>query len=384
MKQMKIVARIVTGIIGTIALTSFLLFALDAYLAGQAALPDTNSADKTSAGSLDAALAENTQEDDLSIGASERHMLYQPQEPSSSQPANAAAEYAPASDGKTDIDPSSSGQDTQDNNRKALDQEALSDSNTTSNSDQKTQDGKEIQDDNVKQDNTVKQDSKKKQTDKKKQDTKSSASKDGQASDKKSLTFQTVTEDYFSDALFIGDSRTVGMMQSQLLPASCYYAKTGIGIGDILSERIVNEGGAMISVSDALCRHSFGKVYIMIGINDISCGDVDWFVKQYENILDTIARTQPDAIVYIQSNIPMSYGTQDLSGSLNNRNLALRNEASSALADSKTIFYLDISEIYADANGNLASLYTRDGLHITSNYYALWVDYLLHHAIVRE
>lgn len=172
------------------------------------------------------------------------------------------------------------------------------------------------------------------------------------------------------------------MQQSQLLPASCYYAKTGIGIGDILSERIVNEGGYMTSVADALSRHSFGKVYIMIGINDISRGDVDWFLEQYQKILDTVARTQPHAIVYIQANIPMSYGKQDLNGTLNNRNLALRNEASSTLADSKTVFYLDISQVYADAYGNLASLYTRDGLHVKPDHYALWVDYLLHHAIV--
>ena len=71
----------------------------------------------------------------------------------------------------------------------------------------------------------------------------------------------------------------------------------------------------------------------------------------------------------------MSYGKQDLNGTLNNRNLALRNEASSTLADSKTVFYLDISQVYADAYGNLASLYTRDGLHVKPDHYALWVDY---------
>lgn len=213
---------------------------------------------------------------------------------------------------------------------------------------------------------------------------KGSVSRDGQAADKKQNSFQTVTEDYFSDALFIGDSRTVGLLQSHLLPESAYYAKTGIGIGDILSERIVNEGGTMISVAEALHRHSFGKVYIMIGINDISRGDVDWFTEQYQNILDTIRQTQPEAIIYIQANIPMSYGTQDLNGALNNKNLSLRNEASRALADSKTVFYLDIADVYADGNGCLASNYTRDGLHVLTEDYPLWVDYLLHHGIVRE
>lgn len=333
MKQMKIVKKIMAGSIGTIALTSFILFALDAYPAGKAALYQSlqpnGSTEKNGAGSHpDAALAENTPEDAPSIGTSERHMLYQPQEASSSQ--------------KTST--------------KAVTESSTSDA----------QAGQVASD--------------QKQSDK----ASASKNKNGHASDKKNSTFQTVTEDYFSDALFIGDSRTVGMLQSRLLPDSCYYAKTGIGIGDILSERIVNEGGVMLSVAEALSRHSFGKVYIMIGINDISRGDVDWFLEQYQEILDTVAQTQPEAIVYIQSNIPMSYGTQDLNGALNNKNLALRNEASSTLADSKTVFYLDISQVFADANGNLASLYTKDGLHVASRYYPLWVDYLLHHAIVRD
>ena len=78
----------------------------------------------------------------------------------------------------------------------------------------------------------------------------------------------------------------------------------------------------------------------------------------------------------------MSYGTQDFEGSLNNHNLSLRNEASRALADKKSVFYLDIDKIYADEIGNLQSCYTTDGLHVMPDYYTLWVDYLLHHAIV--
>ena len=199
----------------------------------------------------------------------------------------------------------------------------------------------------------------------------------------RSDTFKNVTQDYFSDAVFIGDSRTVGMQQSNLLPNATYYAKTGIGIGSILTKRIVYESGTMISVKEALSRHSFKKVYIMIGINDISAGDLDWFTEQYTEILDTVRKTQPEAVIYIQGNIPMSYRTQDMNGSLNNKNLSLRNEASQKLADSKNIFYLDIDELYADANGNLASMYTKDGLHVDTSHYPIWVDYLLHHAIER-
>lgn len=202
-------------------------------------------------------------------------------------------------------------------------------------------------------------------------------------SNQKENSFETVSKEYFSDAVFIGDSRTVGMQQSGLIPNAAYYAKVGIGIGEILSTRFVWEDGMSLTVPEALSRHSFGKVYIMVGINDMSAGDTDWYLKQYTKILQVVQETQPNAVIYIQGNIPMGYGTQDMSGSLNNPNLAERNQASRQLADHKNIFYLDISSVYADENGHLLSQYTSDGLHVLKKYYPLWADYLFQHAIVR-
>ncbi len=340
-KQANIVKRIVFGLLGTAVITSFILFASNIYSAEQAALTEEPSLDI------------DTKDENLSIRMSERHMLLQPQAASPSETADAI----PSGQEETALhNPDQSSQET----------DAIEDS--PEQKDAKKQEASQEQEDAQKQEDAASKNT----SDRKKK----------QKSDKKAKQFCTVTEEYFSDALFIGDSRTVGMLQSHLLSNASYYAKTGIGIGDILSERIVNESGTMISVSEALCLHTFSKVYIMIGINDISSGDTEWFTQQYKEILDTVRNTQPNAVIYIQGNIPMSYGTQDLNGALNNKNLSLRNEASRALADKNTIFYLDIGSIYADDNGNLQPCYTTDGLHVMPDYYSLWVDYLLHHAIV--
>ena len=443
---MKIAKRVVTGLIGTITLTSLILYAINIHHTQQAA-----SALKSSANAEDADTVSDDSYDDLSIDFSERQLVYQ------SQDASEGAEGSKAPDGQNQTKQnnadagiqtdagrgdssspdSSTGGSRQDSSLSGADHSGLQsgkDKDGTpdgqASPDSEKADGQTDDDDDsgtvtikinlteskpqktgAKQSITAKTDSAKadtKKTDAKKSDAKQSektadkktdsaktnSKQSGTAktntsnagkkdTDDTRYTFQTVTEEYFSDALFIGDSRTVGMQQSNLLPGAVFYAKTGIGIGDILTERIVNENGYMISVKDALSRHSFGKVYIMIGINDMSMGDTQWFKEKYTEILNTVRRTQPDAIIYIQGNIPMSYGTQDFHGSLNNLNLRQRDEASKALADSKTIFYLDVNTLYADANGHLASMYTTDGLHIKSNYYPLWTDYLKHRAIVR-
>lgn len=352
-KYVKITGRIVLGTLATAGLASGILFALDAYHAGQPASTLT-ALSKASPGGTDLFTGLDDEDVKPSIGTKEQQIVYQTQEETgqpqlgSGQPLQDAGQEDAAGQAAAGMGIQGKGSgfgDAKDNEAADKETEAV---------DKETEASASVG--------------------------KKRAKKNKES--KKDCTFHEVTQDYFSDALFIGDSRTVGMQQSGLLADAAYYAKTGIGIGDFLSQRIVNEGGTMISVEEALGRHSFRKVYIMLGINDMSRGDEEWFAGQYMQILEAVRRTQPDAVIYIQGNIPMGYSTQDMSGALNNRNLKLRNEASRALADSEHIFYLDVDEVFMDGYGNLASMYTADGLHVRPRYYPLWVDYLVHHAIV--
>ncbi len=397
-------------------MTSFLLFAINAYHANQ-----TDSENAAPAGSQEAGFSAGNGAMQPDISSGERHLVYQPQQsaspdgtaadgqnagvqaeqssgPDNSGTGNLSGQSNSGTENPASLDGSANQADGQNDSDAGSSSSGKSDKtdsgNSSSDKDDKTDSGNSSSDKDDKTDSANADSGKDSKTDsanadsgKDSKDNSSSGGKKKDDSGKKKNsgqdnTFHTVTEDYFSDALFIGDSRTVGMQQSGLLPNATFYAKTGIGIGELLSQCIVNEGGYLISVENALHRHSFGKVYIMIGINDMSMGDTDWFRQQYEKIIQAVRQTQPDAIIYIQGNIPMSYGIQDFDGSLNNRNLRLRDEASRELADSETIFYLDVDTLYADKNGHLASMYTADGLHIKRNYYPLWVDYLEHRAII--
>ncbi len=397
-------------------MTSFLLFAINAYHANQ-----TDSENAAPAGSQEAGFSAGNGAMQPDISSGERHLVYQPQQsaspdgtaadgqnagvqaeqssgPDNSGTGNLSGQSNSGTENPASLDGSANQADGQNDSDAGSSSSGKSDKtdsgNSSSDKDDKTDSGNSSSDKDDKTDSANADSGKDSKTDsanadsgKDSKDNSSSGGKKKDDSGKKKNsgqdnTFHTVTEDYFSDALFIGDSRTVGMQQSGLLPNATFYAKTGIGIGELLSQCIVNEGGYLISVENALHRHSFGKVYIMIGINDMSMGDTDWFRQQYEKIIQAVRQTQPDAIIYIQGNIPMSYGIQDFDGSLNNRNLRLRDKASRELADSETIFYLDVDTLYADKNGHLASMYTADGLHIKRNYYPLWVDYLEHRAII--
>ena len=73
-------------------------------------------------------------------------------------------------------------------------------------------------------------------------------------------------------------------------------------------------------------------------------------------------------------------GTVRLPGSksISNRVLLL-----AALADGKTIFYIDINELFDDENGNLRADASGDSTHVYAKYDLDWCDWLCTKAIVR-
>lgn len=198
------------------------------------------------------------------------------------------------------------------------------------------------------------------------------------------LTFQTVDLSYFDDALFIGDSRTEGLALYGDLTNADYFCNIGLSIYEV--ENVVagnpNEG-EQCTLAQKLGQKKYGKVYVMLGLNELGTGTTEEWAQKYKEVLDQIHQAQPDAIIYIQSILVVSAAQDDPSGYINNNNVRTRNEALKALADQQTFFYLDVNEAVTDANGCLNADYTSDGIHLLGNSLSLWKNYLMQHAIVK-
>ena len=196
--------------------------------------------------------------------------------------------------------------------------------------------------------------------------------------------FQTVDLSYFDDALFIGDSRTEGLALYGDLTNADYFCNIGLSIyevGDIVAGN-PNEG-EQCTLAQKLGQKKYGKVYVMLGLNELGTGTTEEWAQKYKEVLDQIHQAQPDAIIYIQSILVVSAAQDDPSGYINNNAIRTRNDALQALADQQTFFYLDVNEAVMDANGCLNADYTSDGIHLLGNSLSLWKNYLMQHAIVK-
>ncbi|MDE7062921.1 MAG: acylhydrolase [Lachnospiraceae bacterium] len=200
----------------------------------------------------------------------------------------------------------------------------------------------------------------------------------------KTYEFTTVTQDYFDDAVFIGDSRTVGLRDYSGWSNPTYYASIGLTVYDMFTNPIVEEDGQKITVEEALNRHQFGKIYFMIGINEMGTGTVDSFMEAYEKAVAHLRELQPDAIIYVQGIMYVTQSRSERDPIFNNPAIRERNERIAALANNRDIFYIDVNEVVADENGNLNDDYTWDETHLLGKYYSFWTEFLLVHGIVKE
>ena len=175
--------------------------------------------------------------------------------------------------------------------------------------------------------------------------------------------------EYFDDALFIGDSRTVGISSYGTLKNADYFCDIGISVYKIDQ---YNVGG--MTVWDKLRKKQYAKIYVMLGITEIG-NDIEGTTAKYRRLVDGIREIQKDALIYLQANLHVTTSgeTQYIT---NERINALNTNIQGMADDSKKIYYLDVNPLFDDEYGYLTAEYASDGVHVLAKYYATWCEWL--------
>ncbi len=204
------------------------------------------------------------------------------------------------------------------------------------------------------------------------------------ASDTRLTYHGPVDDDYFNDALFVGDSRMVGLSEycEPLDTRADFYVKKALTIYNLLDGKPIRSfDGTQKSLWEVLDEKQYGKIYIMVGINEIGVGNSEYFKDAYEQVVDRIREVQPDALIFINSIMHVSQAKSDTDSLYNNTNINARNDAIASLADNIHIYYLNINEAVDDENGALRSDITFDDIHLKGSCYEPWHEYLLAHGV---
>ncbi|MCM1133058.1 MAG: GDSL-type esterase/lipase family protein [Ruminococcus flavefaciens] len=181
---------------------------------------------------------------------------------------------------------------------------------------------------------------------------------------------------YFDNALFIGDSRTVGIKEYGTLKNADYFCSVGMSAYQIDDEEI--DG---ITFDEVIDQKQYGKVYIMLGINEVG-NDAEVTLTSYRAIVEKIKVHQPNAVIFVQGNLHVSASAE--TDVITNSAIDYLNSKIESLADNKRVFYIDINEVYDDENGCFTESYTSDGVHPLALYYTKWCEWLCEKTIVSD
>ena len=200
-------------------------------------------------------------------------------------------------------------------------------------------------------------------------------------------------EAWFSDAVFIGDSITLGWKNYNDMWLTVSGSENFFGQTHFLCEGSYGSGHALESVQqydghpmymgeqrpvwESIKLMGAKKVFICFGLNDLAIYGVDGTVANFNSLCDKIMAENPEVRIYIISAMYMYEGSFDDTWKLSNPNLRLLNDGLREMCKQRNILFVDIASHLVDEKGYLLPQYCSDKyVHQTADAYNIWADIL--------
>ena len=192
-----------------------------------------------------------------------------------------------------------------------------------------------------------------------------------------------VDKEYFSDALFVGDSITSGFTIYDMFEGfNCIY-KVGVNTHSAMTDEFhTTSSGQAMTMVEAVKYYSPRKLYIMLGTNGINWASTEWLLSGYKELVSVLMRENPNCSIILQSIPPVSEEKAASNSGFSKENFDKYNNGIRQLAIEQGCFFLDINSAFATSSGYLDPAYAAgDGLHFGYAGYQRWYDYLMTHTL---
>lgn len=185
-------------------------------------------------------------------------------------------------------------------------------------------------------------------------------------------------DEYFADAVFLGDSSMEFVEVLGRLPEANFVYKVGMSVASVDRRQFRVRGQEEnVTAFDLMAEYSPKKIYVMLGSNGLDNYSYKNIIADYEELADALVTHFPEAMIYVIAVPPM---TEELMIERNNYagRYSLFAQELEALAGRRNFYFLDFYSLVVGEDGFLPQKYdSGDGLHLTSTAYSILVDLVL-------
>ncbi|WP_026518733.1 GDSL-type esterase/lipase family protein [Butyrivibrio sp. FCS006] len=188
-------------------------------------------------------------------------------------------------------------------------------------------------------------------------------------------------EGYLNRCVFLGDSRTVAMVNYGFFNDDAALAQIGISHPAFASNKFINNAGKEYTLKSYLGSHQAPVIYILLGVNGINDPSETHYKNTFLTLIDSVAEMAPNSNLVL-----VAIGPVDDNGiyknSVQNAWIDKYNDFLLETAKEKHIFYLDITEILKGSDGQVKSEYNGgDGLHYSGKGCEAIFRYIVEHPV---
>ena len=187
-------------------------------------------------------------------------------------------------------------------------------------------------------------------------------------------------DDWFGDAAFIGDSRMKGIMNFAKFEYAADFSHVGLTVADVFTKPYIETASGTVTVSEALQGGTYGKIYMMTGLNELGWYDTDKFIEYYGDMVDHAKQTHPEAQIYVIGIMPVGAKATAEQAHLTNDRVQMFNGLILGMCEAKQVYFVDGFEAVA-SDGSLPDDASPDGVHMEPGYCKMLTDYLLSHTV---
>ena len=192
---------------------------------------------------------------------------------------------------------------------------------------------------------------------------------------------------YFDNVCFIGDSRTEGLViYSGLANINGFYYK-GLSVDKLETDNVISIPGVGNGYTcyDAVRVTDFDAYYLMFGVNELGWVYIDVFVDNMSKFIDFIKSEKPDAIIYVQSILPVSLSSSQKSDIYNQERVNMFNDELLKMCQQRgDVIYLDSAASVMDENGYLPEDASTDGVHCSADYIRRLVQFYRYNTFIKK